>query len=199
MTMKKLLAALTLAAGLSSAAHAGVVPPSYVVTTTFTATNNAKVFAFQNTSSTLDVYIRRIEVANVHDESAITGGMVQYQVFASTSLTHGGQGRIRTFSMTGANASAPSYVTASTGPVSIQYENLTGGSTLPIIKPLFVNTDDGATSNLVDSYEAPGNGEVSPLKLPAGANRAIVIEQHQLAGGAIDTGKIRIAVEYWAR
>lgn len=203
--MKKTLAALALIVGLSlvsaRAQAAPAAPPTYVAVATFTATSNAKVFAFQNTSSSLDVYIKRIEIANVHDESAITGGQVFFNVYASTQVTHGGTGRVRSFSMAGANVAQPAYITVSTGPVNVQLENLSGNSTHPLFRPLSINTDETATApNLVDAYESrEGSGDVSPIKLPAGANRAIVVEQRQMGGTAMDTGKIRISVEYWAR
>ena len=202
--MKKILLSLAVLgfSFLPPVAHAASnnPPPSYVVTATMTATNAAKLFVLQNTSADIDVLIRRIEVANVHNESAITGGMAQFWVFGSTAITHGSTARVRTFSLSGANASAPSYVSVSELPTFSPYENLSGGASHPLLpRPLYVNTDETAVApSLADAYTEP-EFDASPLILPKNSGRAIVIEQNKLADAVMNTGKLKLSVVYTVR
>lgn len=206
--MKKILLKLALLGfafvPVLALAGGGNPPLTYVAVATFTATSGANVVAFQNTSADLDVRVLKIEVSNAHDVSANTGGLVQYWVFGSTAVVHGGTGQTRSFSLSSTNAGQPSYITISTGAVSPSLENLSGGSSLPLIRPLVVNTDDGASSNLTDSYTDLGPAssaasDSSPLILPHGSNRALIVQQHDLGGGAINTGKMRASFIYTVR
>lgn len=200
--MKKMLLAVLALGGLSLPVHAASnnPPPSYVVTATMTATNAAKLFVLQNTSADIDVLIRRVEVANVHNESAITGGMAQFWVYGSTAITHGTTTRVRTFSLSSTNASAPSYVSVSEIPTFSPYENLSGGTSHPLLpRPLYINTDETAVApNLSDAYAEP-EFDASPLILPKNSGRAIVVEQNKMADAVMNTGKIRISVVYTVR
>ena len=203
--MKTLLVAAALLGLLSPVAHSRP-PLTYVATSTVAAPGGgSKVWAFQNTSSSLDVQILKIEISNAHDESAITGGLVQFQVFASTVVTHGGTGGTRTFSYSSANASAQSGISFSTGPTNVVYENVSSGNALALLRPFIINTDESATTNLYDSWNIGAVNtslsltESSPLLLPKGANRAIVIEQKNLGTGSIQTGKIKLDITYTVR
>lgn len=201
--MKKLLIAALAVLALAASAGA-LVPLTYVATSTAAAPGwNQPVWAFQNTSAGLDVEVLKIEVSNAHDQSAIAGGVMQFQVFGSTALTHGGTGQTRSYSLTSANAAQPSYISFSTGPLSISYENVSGGlavtSAIPLVRPLHVNVDESATSQLSDSYVAAPTADnvlSAPIKLGAGVNRALVIVQGSIGSANIQTGKIKLDVTY---
>jgi len=120
--------------------------------------------------------------------ATVTSGGMQFWIMTSTKVTHGGTSQVSFHSRTAANATAPSYISVSTGPVAVLYEGKQSGQ-LPV-STILVNLDESAVFN-----PAPSSGEFVPterpdmaatqrLRLPKGANRAIVLEQRQL--GATD-------------
>jgi hypothetical protein len=198
--MKKTMLALVALLGLSLAAAPAARADYYgVVVATWTAGGSAtKALAFQNTSTTQSVEILRIEVANATNGSAITGGAMMFWVYASTAMTHGGTSQRLNYALSSANASLPSAISASTGPVNVAYENnTTSKGALPILRPLFVNNDEAATSLLSDTWSAEGDSFLSgAIILPAGANRGIVLEQQNLVATSVSQGVVAARIFY---
>jgi hypothetical protein len=214
--MKKNLVVLAALVGLSlaapSRARAVGTPPTYVTSVRVTpGAAPTHVLAFQNTSASLDVVVRRIEVVNASTQ-AVTGGAEQFWVYAATSVTHSAAAGT-TASYGAALASQPSYLTVSTAPTSVQLEGDSGilttaqrnalSGALPIIAPLTVDGDESATPNMRQAaWQAEDQGGANPagaLILPAGANRAIVVEKR--AGNSTDftAGSYIIRVFYTVR
>jgi hypothetical protein len=198
--MKNAIVALALLLGL---AVAPAKAATYnIAIATWTAGGSAtKALAFQNTSSSLDVEVIKIEVSNAQDGAAITGGLMQFWVYASTSLVHGGTSQTLGHSLRAANTALVSAVSLSTGPVTVVYENnsATKGA-LPILRPLIINNDEAATANFVDSWAAPASDRgplfTESILLPAGANRGIVLEQKNLAATSVTAGVVMARIHY---
>lgn len=197
--MKTLLMIVALLAlALPARASEPAAPPTYVFTSTWTAAGTAgvKAFAFQNTSTTLDVRIISIEVGSAN-AGTVTSGPMWFHVKMSTQLVHGGTSQVSFSASESANATAPSYITVSTGPLLVQYEGTAAGAgQLPISRPLMVNADETATSNFSDTilYQDPTIGR--GLLLPHGANRAIVLEQKQFGATDWTAGTLFARVVY---
>jgi hypothetical protein len=185
------LAALAVMA-LATGAHAATYR---VATATWTAGGSAtKALAFQNTSDGLDVEILKIEVVNATTGSAITGGLMQFWAYASDSLTHGGTSQVLDQSLRAVEAAQPSYISLSTGPVDVTYERA-GPGAMPLIRPLYVNNDEGATANLSDSWSHAEPGG-APILLPRGGDRAIILEQKNLAATSVTAGVVLARIYY---
>jgi len=188
--LKKTLFALVAFLALSIPAQAAQY---YVHTATWTAGGaGTKAFAFQNTG-TNDVEIVSVEIGGA-SVGTVTSGIMQFLVKTSTSLTHGGTSQVSFADSKSANASAPSYISASTGPVNVQYEGkILGTSQLAISSPLLVNPDEAASANFTDKLSIPS------LFLPAGANRAVVLEQKQQGGTDWTAGILFARIVYIVR
>lgn len=212
--MKKTLFVLLALLGLAARAHAAPATYESVVRVTLpvVATSSA-IYAFQNTSTGVDVIIRKIEISNA-STMTVTGGTMQFWVYASTSLTHSAA-VTSNYSYTSALASQPSYVSVSTAPRNIQAEGdssilSTGGALSgvpPIIRPLYVNNDEAATTLLYDAWsereESVGLGDrlegPQPLILPSNSQRAIVIQQKRLGTADFAAGSVLVRVTYTTR
>jgi hypothetical protein len=201
-----LLAAALICFGSSAFA---APPPTYINTVRITpGASPARVLAFQNTSSTIDVVVRKIEVVSASTQT-VTSGLEQFWVYASTQLTHSASaGRFDSYSA--GFTTQPSYVTVSTAPLLVLFENDTStltagqqaglsGTALPLIKPLTVNLDEGAAANFYDSWVSEDPSNNSPLILPAGANRALVFEKRQKDGTDYSAGLVQIRIYYTVR
>lgn len=161
----------------------------------------AKVLAFQNTSSSVDVIVRKIEIVNA-STMAVTSGLMQFWVYGSTSVAHSETTSQTAYKYNTVLASQPSYISVSTKPASATYEgdaapldatayeNLTGAK--PFLAPLIVNLDEGATSNFAASWTQEV-GEL-PLVLPAGEDRALVFEKRQLGTSDYTDGQAEIRI-----
>lgn len=213
--MKTKLLLLLALLGLAARAHAGP-PQTYEsvvrVTLPVVATSSA-IYAFQNTSTDNDVLIRKIEISNA-STMTVTGGTMQFWVYSSTSLTHSAA-VTSNYSYIAALASQPSFVSVSTAPRNIQAEGdasiLSVGGALsgvpPIIRPLYINNDEAATSLLYDSWserdESVGLGAnkdgAQPLVLPANSQRAIVIQQKRLGTADFAAGSVLVRIFYTIR
>lgn len=211
--MKKTVFALVALLGLSLGAHAA--PPAYrtTVVRVTPGASPAYVLAFQNTSSDIDVEVHRV-VVSAASTMTVTSGAMQFWVYVSTSLTHSAAAG-KYFSHESALASQPSYISASTAPLSVQLEGDSGiltaaqrhsvAGALPVIRPIHVNPDEGATglfddasdlsTDSADSWTASGR----PIKLPRGSNRAIVIEKRQLASSDFTDGQVYLKIVWVAK
>jgi hypothetical protein len=207
--MKTLIAivGLLLAGALPAKAGPPATYESVVRVTLPVVATSSAIYAFQNTSTELDVVIRKIEISNV-STMTIAGGLAAYWVYTSTSLTHSAA-VTSAYSLTAALASQPSFVSVSTAPRNIQAEGdasiLSVGGALsgvpPIIRPLYVNNDEAATAQLVDSWSEREDslGAAQPLVLPANSQRAIVIQQKRLGTADIAAGSLLVKVFYTTR
>lgn len=186
--MKNLIAALAVALALVAAPARAA--QTYVHTSTWTAGGaGTNAFAFQNTG-TNDVEINSIEIGGA-SVGTVTSGIMQFLVKTSTQLVHGGTTQVSFADSKTANATAPSYISASTGPVSVQFEGkIAGASQLAISSPLLVNPDEAATANFTDKLSIP------TLILPAGANRAVVLQQKQQGGTDWTAGILFVRIVY---
>lgn len=203
--MKKALFALAATLALSAPVHAtaAVVPYVNVVRVTPGAAPS-KILAFQNTSTTNDVVIRRIEIANASTQT-VSGGQAAYWVYLSTQLTHSAAAS-SFFAYGTALAAQPSYISVSTAPLLVQYEGdsavLTGGGLTgvpPVINPLVVDNDDAATVNRSAVWyeeSQTGNAPAGPLLLTKGSSRALVIEKRQGAASDFTAGSVEIRIFY---
>lgn len=182
--MKKLLLTLAFLAGFAlPSAHAARVPLTYIHTSTWTVGGSGtKAWAFQNTSSGISVRIHKLEMGSATG-ATVTGGIQQFWVYGSTSLTHGDTSQVSFYDTAGANATAPSYVSVSTRPTVVVYEGKNDRQ-LPIFRPLIINADESAAANFYDALVPSSPAEAEEFLLPEGANRALVIEQKQF--GATD-------------
>lgn len=188
--MKNLIAVAGLLLALALPAKAVTY---HVAVATWTAGGaNTKALAFLNTSATLDIEVQRIELSNATDGSAITGGLMQFWVYGATVATAGGTSQTLGHSVKAANTALPADISFSTGPVGVVYENnsATKGA-LPILRPLIINNDDGASANFVDSWAAE-----TPLLLLHGANRGLVFEQKNLAATSVTAGVVMARIYY---
>lgn len=197
--MKKLLAAFAVLFSLFCAPQAeaafGNPPQTYIAVSTFTpGAALAKVWAFQNTSADIDVHIKRIEVSNA-STGTYTGGFMQYWVYVATAITHGGTSQVSSYSYKNINTTAPSYISVSTGPVAVTYENKDTRQ-LPIFRPLIVNNDETATTQFKDEWIPEETADTAPLVLLHGSNRGIVFEQRRLGTADITAGTVMIRVIY---
>ena len=198
--MKKLILSALALFALSTAAHAAP-PLTYVHVATWTAAGAAtRAFAFQNTSAGLDVIIRSIEIGNA-SQGTVTSGPMQFWVYGSTAVyAHGGTTQVSFYNNASANATAPSYISFSTGPVGVAYE---GKQTrqLPIAR-LIVNADETAVvapDSMHDSIVNLAPDDITPLVLPQGANRALVVEQKQLGATDWTAGDLFVRIVYTVR
>ena len=195
----------------SSAAVVGKDPslvttvPTYVSNQRLTLpAAGSKIYAFQNTSATADVVVRKIEIVGASTQT-VTGGLSQFLVYVSTKLVHSAAITDAKSYVT-ANASQPSHILVSSAPHTVQYEGNSAVLTVaqvnafagvsPIIRPLIVNNDEAAAANFSDSWSEESPNGVSPLLLPAGASRAIVIEKRQQGSADFSDGSIFIRVFY---
>lgn len=199
--MKKITLAFAALLGLlalAPAARAANLPLTYVHSATWTLTGaGTNSFAFQNTSADLDVKILRIEIAN-YSTGSVTSGVVNFWVLTSTQVTHGGTSQVSFASLDSANVTAPTYISASTGPVSVQIEGKQNRQ-LPLMRPLTLNDDETATVAFSDAidFNAPADGR--ELILPHGASRAIVIQQRQFGATDWTAGMVIIRIVYSVR
>lgn len=206
--MKKLLLALAaLLAPLMPAMATSIWPvsPSFVAIATVTPpASGSYAAAFQNISAGVDVYIQRIDIISV-DTGAATGGIMQWQIFASTALTAGPTLNVSQQSYQAAltngaqdNSASPTNVVAmSTSPTNVVIE-----ANLPIVAPMLVNDSPTATTNLFAEYqESPGGASnaTTAILLPKGKNRALVFRKDKLGGTDVTDGLIMIRVEYTTR
>lgn len=197
---------------IGSVAQAAPVPTTYVHSVRITpGAQPIHVLAFQNTSANIDVLVHKIEVIGASTQ-AVTGGLMQFWVYASTSLTHSVAAGV-TASYGSANASQPSYLSVSTAPVSVLLEGDTGilttaqrnalsGTALPLIPPLRASSEETATSGLYDSWSAENQDAQNPsgpLVLPKNANRALVMEKRMSAASDFAVGLLQIRVFYTIR
>lgn len=211
--MKKTLFVLLALLGLAAPhAHAALTYEAVVRVTLPVVNVSSAIFAFQNTatSGNQDIIVRRIDIASA-STMTVAGGLGGYWVYTSTSLTHSTAVSTWTYSLNSALASKPSYVTFSTAPYNILAEgdvNLLGADSNvvgvpPILRPLFVNNDETATSQQYDSWTeaetlGTGNNDPTPIVLPAGSQRAIVI-RYKPAAAAIGAGSLFIRIIYSIR
>lgn len=168
------------------------------------------VLAFQNISTGEAVVVDRIEIANA-STMTVTGGQAQYWVYASTQLTHSATAGTH-YKYGAALASAPTtIVSASTAPTAVLIEGdsaiLTAAQrnalsgVAPLLAPLVVDSDDAATVNRLgvwDSFEGR-QAQATPLTLPAGSNRALVIEKRMGAASDFTAGSVLIRIFYWRK
>ena len=176
----------------------------YVAIATWSMGGSAtKALAFQNISTTQAVEIVKIELSHATNGSAVTGGLAQFWVYASTVMSHGGTSQTMGHSPKIANTALPSAIVSfSTGPASVVYENNSATkAALPLLEPLIVNGEETATSNFYDSWTAPvydfGGPKLSEsILLPAGANRGIVIEQQNMAATSFTAGVVQARIHY---
>lgn len=176
---------------------------------------SSTVYSLQNTASSggQDVLVRKIEISNA-STMTVTGGLMQFWVYLSTSLSH--SAAVTTaYSHTGALASQPSYVTVSTKPYNVQAEGdsgilSTGGGLSgvpPPVRPLYVNNDETATANLYDFWSereesvglGAGKDGPQPIILPAGSQRALVIDKKRLGTADFTDGSLLICTTYTVR
>jgi hypothetical protein len=154
-----------------------------------------KSVAFQNVSTSQTVEIVRIEVAQATEGIAITGGLMRFNVYGSTAMTHGGTAQTNHYSLRSVNTDFPSAVSLSTGPVSVTYEKgKTTADAVPIIRPLFVNNDETATANFADYWQAENS--LHNIILPAGANRGVVLEQRNVNATSVTAGVLLARIVY---
>lgn len=202
------LAALLLASALPAKAAPPLTYESVVRVTLPVVATSSAVYAFQNTSTGVGIKIHKIEISNA-STMTVTGGTMQFWVYASTALTHSAA-VTSNYNLTSKLVSQPSYITVSTAPTAIQAEGdssglLTGGALSgvpPIIRPFYVNNDEAATTLLTDSWneQSEMRGERTagpqPIILAPGDNRAIVIQQKRLGTADFAAGSIYIRVVY---
>jgi len=187
-------------------------PPSAYSTTARVTPGGAlnKALAFQNTSATLDVVVRKIEVMNASTYT-VTGGLMSYWVYFATSVSHSpttGVNGIDSYNYADALATAPSYISASTAPYNVIFEGNSGiltdlqqassGYALPVIRPLIVNNDEAATANFADSWQEELN-TAKPLTLEKNTQRALIFEQRRVGTADITEGNVILRIFYTVR
>jgi hypothetical protein len=199
---------LTIVAALFMAvsAHADTPTPRVAMVRVTPGAAPAKVLAFQNTSSTSDIVVRKIEIVNA-STAAVTSGLMQFWVYGSTSVDHSETTTQDAYSYFAALDSQPSGLSISTKPASATYEgdsdiltaaaanNLSGSR--PLLAPLIVNLDESAAANFSASWSQEQDGLF--LILPAGANRALVFEKRQLGSADYTDGQVIIRIFYTLR
>jgi hypothetical protein len=201
--MKKIiLVAFALLGSLAPAATAQsfwATPPTFVAIATVTPpSSGSNAFAFQNINAGVDVFVQRIDIVNV-DTGAAAGGLMQWQVFASTQLLAGGTSQTAqqsyqlplTNGAQDASSATTNVVGVSTGPVNVLLESL-----YPIMPAFLVNNSPSATTNNAVSYIEPGFPAVSGLKLPKNSKRALIFQKRQLGATDVIDGMVLIRVEY---
>jgi len=168
-----------------------------------------KVLAFQNTSTGEDIIIRKIEIVNSSTQ-AVTGGIMQFLVYTSTRITHSAAVTTGDYSYSAApSVTQPASLTVSTAPIAVLVEGNTAADTEasiasmtgypPILRPFVVNSDEAATTNLVDSWSEESPTLASPLVLPANSQRGIIIEKRQLGATDYAVGGITFRIVYTTR
>lgn len=190
--IKLLLALMALA--LPTMAKAERVP-TYVAIATWTAGGaNTNAFAFQNTSTTQDVTIVKLQISPV-SETTVTSGPMSFYVMGSTVMTHGGTSQVSAGSYNTPNWSQPSFLSVSTGPVNVTFE---GKDTRQL--PLTVigaNPDETGTPlmNVIDNG-IDVTAEDQAIRLPKGSNRGIVLRQKQFGATDWTAGVLLVKVVY---
>ena len=191
--MKNMIRRLLTAALLGSPVLALAAPADYTHTVTFTpGSAGAEVLGFQNVSDDQDVEIKRIEVSHA-STMTVTGGLMQYWVFASTAMTHSDAAGY-THSYRAALASLPAAVNVSTAPTSVTFEE-----DCPLFRPFVVNNDETATAQFSDVWAYDAEGANGPILLPKGSDRGIVFEQRRLGTADITAGTILVRILYTVR
>lgn len=171
--MKKLLLIVGLVVGLCSVASAAW-SPTFVSYTTFTAPGSGFYpWAFANKSTGYKVEVNKIDVGSCNDGSAITSGLMNFDLFMASSLTDGVTNTVSTYSYTLGKA-FPSNVQASTSPTNIVLEHKV--NQLPILPPFVVNPDETATTNFFASWSLDSEN-TQPIILPRSGTRALVLRQ----------------------
>lgn len=215
--MNRLLLALAgiLLPVMPALAEPAVAPPAYVMVVRISSipVSPARILAFQNVSTGQDVIVRRIDISNA-STMTVTGGLMQFWVYASTSLVHSTTSTVQNYKLDTALAVAPAAITASTAPTIVLFENDTStltassqaalsGTAVPLIRPLFVNTDETATTSLTDGWGEDIQSSLAsmPLVLPHNSSRALVIEKRQLGSSdfSVTAGAVNIRVFYTLR
>ncbi|MDE2019159.1 MAG: hypothetical protein KGJ13_02300 [Patescibacteria group bacterium] len=171
------LVALTCAHVRANPLQFAPVPQTYEAVASFTPPGNgANAVGFVNGSSSFDVRVLQVSVS-VSSANA-SGGLMAFDVFTSTTISVGGTAQTATIPLRAPFFANPdSNISVSTGPLNVANE-----ASYPVFRPLLVNDGNSATSNFFDSVgpTAPANG--GELKLPAGANRGLLIEQEPAIG-----------------
>lgn len=182
-----------LGGGVAKAAPS-MAPLTFVHSTSFTLTGDGTaLIAFQNTSSDLDVFIHDITLTN-GTTSQVAGDMVRFLVFGSASMTHGDTSAVGFNDYQVANAVAPTYISLSVGPSAVVLE-----SAGPIIPPLFVDSDYGASAQArSDGYHNPLDG-LNLILLKRGANRGIIVKQETAGATNITDGLMLFHIRYTVR
>ncbi len=208
--MNRYLFALFALVGLLSPAVASPSTaslPSYTAVVRLTpGASPAKVLAFQNTSASQDILVDHIEITN-SSTMTVTGGLEQFWVYGSTSLTHSALTSVATYGYNGVLVAQPAAVVMSTAPLNVQYEGDTGiltaaqqgalsGVATPIIRPLAVNNDETATTSLSDGWTAEALDWARPIILPRNTQRALVFEKRQLGSSDFTAGSVTIRIHY---
>ncbi|MES2156151.1 MAG: hypothetical protein V4510_13535, partial [bacterium] len=151
----------------------------------------------------------KIEVVNA-TTMTVTGGTMQFWVYASTSLTHSAAITGGAYGYAAALTTQPSYISISSAPTSILHEgdtviqsqtSLLLGTTPPLLRPFYLNDDEAATTLLYDSWsdESQGTATAGPLVLNHGANRALTIEQRRLGTTDFTAGSVLVRIFYTIR
>lgn len=197
--IKLLLALMALA--LPTMAKAERIPTYVSIATWTVGGTGTKAFAFQNTSASRDVAVLRINISPISN-GTVTSGPMNFWVIPSTVITHGGTSQVGSSSFIIPNWTQPSFISASTGPVNVQYEGKsTGLSQLPLAV-IGVNPDETSTPVLNDLYnglQIDGADEEYGILLQKGQNRGIVLEQKQFGATDWTAGAVLIKIEYSIR
>ncbi len=170
--------------------------PTWVAISTFTpGAALTTPFGFSNNSSTLDVYVKRVQVASCSTGTYAGGGM-QYWIYASTTIITGGTSQVSYYAYSSANATNSSNIIASTGPVGIVFEGKQSRQ-LPILRPCYINNDESSGANFQDTcFDSFAVEAEQPIKLPARAHRGLVFEQRRLGTADITDGCVMVRITY---
>lgn len=197
MTKLKLLLAL-IAVTLPVMAKAERIA-TYVSVATFTVGGTGtNAYAFQNTSTSRDVVIVKINIAPISG-GTVTSGPMNFWVMPSTTIVHGGTSQVYSGSYNSVGWTQPSGISASTGPVGVLYEGPRGAYGLPLAI-IGVNPDETGTP-VVNILE---NGLDLPVEdqgivLPKNQSRGIVLQQKQFGATDWTAGVVMVKVTYILR
>lgn len=202
MTMKNLIIAAALLISLVPSCKAeppSGYSPTFVVISSFTpGAELSYPFAFKNGSSLVDVRVERIEVASCSTRTVV-GGLMQYWIQPSTTITNGVTTQVSSYSYAAANSALPANVIGSRTPTTVVFENLQANQ-LPFTRPLVVNNDETATDHFSDAWDASEGGRESQLLfLPKGANRGFVLQLHRLGTADIADGCVMVKTVFSAK
>lgn len=192
-TLKLLITLMALA--LPTMAKAERIPFYVAVATWTLGGTGTNALAFQNTSSTRDVIILKINIAPISG-GTVTSGPANFWVLPSTSMTHGGTSQVSALASNNGNWAAPSFVSFSTGPVVVTFEGPKASYGLPYTV-IGVNPDETASpiQNVIDNgFEA--NAEDSGIVLPKGANRGVIFQQKQFGATDWTAGVVLARITY---